>query len=388
MRILQVSYTYPPFLEMGGPPVKVKAIAEGLAGRGHEVTVLTADHGRPSRTHVRNSGGVEAVYLRTAGRYRSVPVTPGVFAFCRRRLSEFDVVHLYGLYDLTGPIVASRARRRGVPYVLEPMGMYRPLVRSFAKKRLYHLLFGRRLAGGASRIVATSEQERAELIGDGLDGGVVKVRRNGIDLRAFEQLPPRGRFRSKWGIDPAEPITLYLGRLATKKHPELALAAFARLPEPRGRLVFVGPDEDGYGRRLGDEASRLGVREGLVFSGPLWDEEKAEALVDADVFVLPSENENFGNSVGEAMACGTPAIITDRCGIAPYVRDRCGLVVPLDEDRLAEALARLIGDDELRARFAAEGPVVARGLSWDEPVEQTKAMYAELVELQGARRSA
>lgn len=384
MRILQVSYTYPPFLEMGGPPVKVRAIAEGLASRGHDVTVLTVNHGRPPGTHTRQVGGIEVVYLGTVGRYRVTTLNPGAIGFCRRRMSEFDAVHIYGLYDLLGPIAGRYASQRGVPYVLEPLGMFRPIVRSLAKKRAYHALFGGRLVRDASKVIATSEQELAELIDGAIPEDNVVLRRNGIDLREFETLPPRGEFRARWGIAPEEPVTTFLGRLALKKRTDMLVSAFASTA--KGRLVFAGPDEDGTTDRLIQTAERLGVRDRLVFTGALYGEDKVRALADTDVFVLPSESENFGNSVAEAMACGTAVIVTDRCGIAPYVKDRAGLVVRLDEEELSRALEDLLSDPGLRQRFASQGPEVAKELSWDEPIEETEALYEELIR-NGARRN-
>jgi hypothetical protein len=121
MRILSVTETYAPFLEFGGPPVKVRALAQGLAGRGHQVTVLTADWGVEARMSAadaanaergpfgwtRAENGVTAIYLPTWLKYRSVTWNPAVKRFCRTGLQEFDIAHIYGLYDSLGPAVAA-----------------------------------------------------------------------------------------------------------------------------------------------------------------------------------------------------------------------------------------------------------------------------------------
>ncbi len=120
MRILNVTETYAPFLEFGGPPVKVRALSEGLARQGHQVTVLTADWGLEKRLQAqeekitaerspfgwrRNENGVQAIYVPTWLRYRTVSWNPAVKRYCRARLQNFDVVHIFGLYDLLGPAV-------------------------------------------------------------------------------------------------------------------------------------------------------------------------------------------------------------------------------------------------------------------------------------------
>src|SRR5215470_9995666 len=195
MRILKVTETYAPFAEYGGPPVKVLALAEGLARRGHEVTVLTADWGiakrkesspiAPSRYGVRGmQNGVETFYLATKLRYRTVTWNPSVRRFCRERLGKTDVAHIYGLYDLLGPAAASACRQTGVPYVVEPIGMYVPIVRNVWLKRLYHTLLGGRMIHGAQAVIATSDLEAGELASGGVAAGQIVQRRNGVERPA------------------------------------------------------------------------------------------------------------------------------------------------------------------------------------------------------------
>ena len=396
MRILKVTQTYYPFLEKGGPPVKVRAIARALRKRGHQVTVLTADLGfvagnlGASDAVVRcpwgwrgEQDGGEAIYLRERARYRSVTLNPGVFRFCRERLRDFDLVHIYGLYDLLGPAVAFFARRWSLPYVVEPMGMFQPIVRNLRLKRLYHLLVGHRMLRGASRLIATSEQERQELVEGGIPKERITLRRNGIEVP--ERLPPAGAFRRQWKISPDVKLILFLGRLVSKKSPELMLEAFARwragtAQQQAALLVLAGPDEGGgYRQRLETLTTQLGLNGGVLFTGPLYDDAKWAAYRDADLFVLPSQNENFGNTVAEAVACGTPVLVTDRCGIAPLVSQRAGLVVPHDLAAVQAGLARLLGDEALRQRFRAGCVEVTRALSWDEPIEVMETLYAKLI---------
>src|SRR5207249_11611966 len=85
------------------------------------------------------------------------------------RLQNFDLVHSFGLYDLLGPPVAAASRKRGLPYVLEPIGMFVPIVRSLWLKRMYHAIWGGRLLDGARAVVATSEREAEELVAGGVD---------------------------------------------------------------------------------------------------------------------------------------------------------------------------------------------------------------------------
>jgi glycosyltransferase involved in cell wall biosynthesis len=327
--------------------------------------------------------GVEAIYLRTRARYRALTWNPGVADFCNRRLRDFDVAHIYGLYDLLGPRVAAAGRHAGVPYVVEPMGMFRPIVRNIWMKRLYHNVLGGAMLRGASRVIATAEQERQELLEGGIADSNIVVRRNGIEIPAV--FPPRGSFRTQWRIAENAKLILFLGRLVSKKSPDLMLEVFSDWSQrgngARGSiLVMAGPDEgDGFRQRLESLSTQMGLTDRVLFTGPLYGEAKWAAYRDADVFVLPSLNENFGNTAAEAVASGTPVLITDRCGIAPLVDQRAGLVVPHDAAALEEGLVRILEDTALNAQLRAGCQGVADSLGWAEPLAQMQTTYAQII---------
>jgi len=391
-RILKVVQSYFPFQDRGGPVFKVRALATGLAKRGHRVTVLTADlgFGRENGLHVEakrchwgwraESDDVETIYLTTTGRYRAVTFNPGVLSFCRDSIREYDVVHFYGLYDLLGPAASHFCRRQSIPYVIEPMGMYRPIVRSLRLKRMYLSLLGHRFIHGGRYLVATSEQEKRELIEGGVDSARIEIRRNGAELPANE--PEPGKFRRERGISSDAKMILFLGRLVSKKSPDLLLEAFANWRANSGRgedtvLVLSGPDEgDGFLAKLQSMAERLAIRDRVLFTGPLYDDAKWSAYRDADLFVLPSQNENFGNTAGEAAACGTPVIVTDRCGIAPFVGG-AGEVIPHDLAALEHTLGKMLQDPKLRENRRESCREFVKSLSWEGPLDQMEQMYQD-----------
>ena len=191
------------------------------------MTVLTADLGfDPAKREIAGAvpgrwgfeareDGVEAIYLRTRARYRSLTWNPGVAAFCRERLGGYDLAHIYGLYDLIGPRVASACRRIARPYVVEPMGMFLPIVRSIWMKRLYHDTLGGRLLQGASRVIATSEQERQEFLEGGIADSKIVVRRNGIEIPG--EFPPAGSFRNQWDISKRRETCIVSGASGIKE---------------------------------------------------------------------------------------------------------------------------------------------------------------------------
>jgi glycosyltransferase involved in cell wall biosynthesis len=394
MRVLKVVQSYFPFQDRGGPVVKVRALAQGLCRRGHRVTVLTADLGFPlpngNGTGAKKTrwgweeqeSGVAAIYLHTAWHYRALTVNPRVMRFCGANLKDFDLVHVYGLYDLLGPAVGRYCRKERIPYVVEPMGMYRPIIRSVRLKQIYHHMLGRPFLDGARRLVATSEQEKQEITGGGVLPERVVIRRNGIEIP--EKIPERGEFRREHSINPETKIVLFLGRIVPKKSPDLLLQSFARwrrqgAGSKQALLVLAGPEEgDGYLDRLRMMAKELRVDEQVLFPGPLYDDAKWSAYRDADVFVLPSQNENFGNTAAEAAACGTPVIVTDRCGIASYL-GTAGLVIHHNDAEVQHALQKILTDSGFQEHCQEGCKELARKLSWEEPLEQMEGIYAQCV---------
>ena len=370
--------------DSGGPIFKVRYLSNYLANLGHNVKVVTVDDGKDKINDLKElrdglDNRVSTIRLKTLWRYRAVTLNPSILSVAQRQVPLADIIHIFGFYDLLSPFVVGFARTHNIPYILEPIGMFAPIVRSLLKKKIYHGLLGRRLVSGAELIVATSAQEKKELVSSGLESQRIVIRRNGIDLSEFSNLPERGQMRSRFGIKPDERILLYLSRLSPKKNPEMLIRAFANLDLPKTKLVLAGPNESGYLEKLQSIRKELGLESDIIFTGPLYGNEKISALVDADIFVLPSTNENFGNVIAESVAAGTPVVITDKCGIAPYIKDRVGLVVSPAQDELQQAILTLLSDTALYKRLELACRDVAKEFSWDQPAASMEKLYKKVV---------
>lgn len=392
MRILKVVQFYYPFQERGGPVAKVRSLARALSQRGHQTTVLTADWGLSSQNtsalplescaygRCMADLGVDVIYLRSFARYRALTLNHGVMRFCRALLKRFDLVHFYGLYDLLGPVVSFYCRRESLPYVIEPMGMYRPIDRGLIRKMLWHRSLGKKFCGGARKFIATADLEQQQLIEDGIPRERIVVRYNGVDMDSLAVGPARGSFRRKWAIAAEEPVVLFLSRLIPRKGADILIDAFAQSCPHFGRLVIAGPEgEPGYVAYLKRRAQSSGAGNRIIFPGALYDQEKTAALADADLFVLPSRYENFANAAAEAMACGAPVIVSDACGISPLVAGKAGLVVPPRADALSDALRRMFADKDLYARFKEGCRRVAAQLTWTSLAAQMEGYYTQVL---------
>ena len=338
------------------------------------MSVLTFFSEDPSRAEATRYDGVHVQYLPWVG--RGLRQWPTDRRLITQAVAAADVVHIYGLYNSLTPLAARAAAQAGKPCVLEPLGGYLPRGRNQWVKRLYHRAFTHRIARQARVVIATSPQEFKELEPLGMPPKLV-LRRNGIDVETFAKLPSADIFRSKLGIPADRRVVLFLGRLSPVKNLEQFLEAFAQVRPANTTLALVGPAEPDYDTRLRALAQRLGITGDVAFVGALYDEEKLSALAAADLFVMPSLIESYGNAVAEAVAAGLPVLLTDTCGIAPALHERAGLAVPLGVEPLAHGLRTMLDPVE-RVRWTSRRAEVVAQLSWAEPLRQMDEIYRSL----------
>jgi len=377
MQVLQVTPSYYPQLQFGGPPRKIHALSCGLIARGYAVQVVTFHPDRLLACEQEIVDGVGVHYLPWLGS-GSWQLPLGLNAL-RQAVRQADLVHCYGLYNLLCPAAAYLARRAGRPYLLEPLGMYVPRARNVRAKTLYNRIFTARLARWAAGVIAASAHEAEELSGL-VAGERISLRAHGVDLAPFRTQPDGPTFRSAHGFGPDERLILFLGRISPIKNLEQLVAAFKEATLEDARLLLVGPMlEPDYAARLSALIADLGLADRVLLAGPLYGPDKLAALAAADLFVLPSLSESFGNAAAEAVAAGVPVLLTETCGIAPLIHRRAGLAVPLSTARLADGLRLMLNDPEQRATLMRGRSDVIQELSWEKPLQQTEQIYRRIV---------
>ena len=377
LRILLATPAYWPAYAFGGPVVVTRELVSRLVERGHEVEVLTTTlrdvAERPARrTSVQVVDGARVTYLATPIRYRWMGVTPTLPAVLHR-LARPDVAHVVGFRDPVSTGVAVWCRARSIPYVFEPVGMFRPRLRKVRLKRFFDSTVARGVASGARLVIVSSARERDDVVAGGVEPTRVRVRGNGFPVPP----PPAHRDPLAGLVPPDASVALYVGRIAGEKGIEHLLEAAARLPDLH--VVLAGPDDrhgiTGDGERaLADPATAGRVHVLPPTDGPPYDLYRR-----ADVFVLASGGENFGLVAAEAASVGTPVVVSDRSGIAESFREGEALIVPYDGAATVAAIARVLTDATL-ARQLADGAVAAASRSgWDAVVETQLALYAEAI---------
>lgn len=389
MKILQVTNFYKPSWESGGPARVAYEISRNLVERRHEVTVYTTDGFKWRLNVVKNKpvivDGIKTYYFRNLSGYLASKVLPTPYyaaIIAKKEIKNFDIIHIHENNTL-GFIVHHYAKKYKIPYVLQGHGSL--LFQMKGKKKLigkiWNSFFERPTLYDASKVIALTETEAEQIKNIGIPRNKIEVVPNGINLSEYESLPEKGEFRKKYSIRDDEKIILYLGRLHQIKGIDLLVNAFSSIKkESNGvKLVIAGPD-DGFLSSLKKQSDDLKLGDKIIFTGPLYDRNKLEAYVDADVYVLPSVYEIFGITVLEACACGIPVIVTNRSGITDFV-ENVGYVVKYDADQLKDTIIKLLNDAELRRNFGENGKLLVRkDFTWDKFVNRFEDIYESVIE--------
>jgi glycosyltransferase involved in cell wall biosynthesis len=379
MKVLHVLSSIDP--RSGGPVEALRGLACAQAAAGLTVEVVA--------TWTRGANVDLAEQLRQRGVrvdligpcWRPLGWHPRLSTIVSEAVGRANIVHIHGLWEEIQHRAARSAWRAGKPYLIRPCGMLDPwsLAQGRLKKALYLRLRLRTDLDRAAALHFTSQPECDLARPLGLRAPAV-IEPNGVTLDEYVELPSRGTFRVRHGLDPGRPVVLFLSRLHAKKGLDLLLPAFAQARPRDALLVLAGPDADGYRASLETEVKRLGLSERVLFTGMLQGAEKRAAFVDADLFVLPSYQENFGIAVVEALAAGTPVLISDQVNIHDDVR-RAGVggVVPTAIDPLAAELTRWLTDPDLHAAAAARArPFVRERYDWDRIARRWLDHYQHL----------
>jgi glycosyltransferase involved in cell wall biosynthesis len=327
MRVLHFLPVYAPAWQFGGPVQSVGQLCAGLAALGADVRVITTTAGLPDWPSAQTGvpvdrDGVPVTYFpvdRQGGPIRSRALERAL----PELMAGVDLLHLSAIWQPLGIPVQRTALERGIAVLSSLRGALGPysLRRGWWKKLPYLLLRERPLLQLAAGLHVTSSQEAAELDWLGLRAPRFLLP-NSLNLAHLQPDAEQGRrWRREQGIDPEVPLLLVCGRLHHKKGLDLLPVALAPLAHRPWRLVVVGQDADGSGPRLRRAFARAGLADRVHWRDTMAASALGGAYNAADLLLLPSRHENFGNVVVEALACGARVLISDRTGVAGELRD-------------------------------------------------------------------
>jgi glycosyltransferase involved in cell wall biosynthesis len=314
----------------GGPVEAVRSLSAVHLRNGHSVEVASLDD--PADAEVRSFPCPVHALGPARGSYA---YASGFVPWLHRHHARYHAVIINGLWQYHSFGAWRALHGTATPYYVFPHGMLDPWFKrrfplKHAKKWLYWPWADYRVLRDARAVLFTCEEEkllapvsfalyRAHPVVTGLGTSIPAQDANAADFLArYPEL--RGKR-----------LLLFMGRLHPKKGCDLLLEAFAATlaEDPAWRLIFAGPDEVQWQSALAERAVALGIANRIVWTGMLRDAQKWGALAAAEVFALPSHQENFGIAVAEALACGVPVLISRAVNIWREIEAaHAGLVAP------------------------------------------------------------
>jgi glycosyltransferase involved in cell wall biosynthesis len=303
----------------GGTVEAMVQQAVGMAAAGHTVHTLSLD---APGTAIDARLQAEDVFLVGPPRL-NYGYTPKLVPWLQQHGRDYDVIVVHGMWQYHGYAVAKVARALGLRYVVFLHGMLDPwFARQYPLKHLKKWLYwpwAEYRVLEAARLVLFTAEDELRLARESFPLYAVRERMVGFGVQRRE-IPAAEAREAFLGAFPHLRATrnlLFLSRIHPKKGCDLLIEAFARVAgsDPRLHLVLAGPDGVGWRATLAARAGQLGVAERVTFTGMLTGAVKWGAYDAAEVFVLPSHQENFGIVVAEALACGLPVLTTHKVNI-------------------------------------------------------------------------
>jgi L-malate glycosyltransferase len=382
LKILMVNYEYPPL--GGGGGTVMAQLAEGLAGRGHEVQVLTSRHRGGTPAETRN--GVRIHRVPVLFRHRlDVATQVSMYSFLpsgywggvqRIDPEQVDLINTHFAVP-SGPTGVLLSRKWNKPHVLTTHGgdIYDPS-KKLSPHRFYPLKKIVQWVLNHSRKVTTDyndiAQRTRQIYGYSGPQEVIPF--------GLPEIPVIQPDRQILGWEEDVPVLISVARVIPRKGFRYLVEALGQLKGKKWRWVLVGSGP--LIPQLQKQAWDLGIGQRIHFAGFVPEEEKYRMLACADIFVLPSLHEGFGVVNLEAMAFGLPIITTRVGGQTDFLEDRENalLVQPADIHQLKGALSTLLENNTLRKQMQDANRRDIRKYTLEHTLDEYEKIFVETLE--------
>jgi glycosyltransferase involved in cell wall biosynthesis len=338
----------------------VVPLCEALGRRGHEVEVLSIARIPPIES------GWFAHHTFPASLPLRIGLSRDLERALRRTAARADVLHAHSLWRMASIYPAWVSRDTGVPFVVSAHGTLSAQAFEYAKlsKGIAWSLVQRSAVATATCLHATSPDEAEDYRRVGLTQPIALIP---LGVNA----PPRNL-----QIRRHPRRLLYLGRLHPIKGLEQLLRQWSKLEEEfqDWELRIVGSGDHAYADHLKTLALQLQLKR-VTFAGPRYNEDKWKEFLEATLYTLPSQSENFGMTIAEALAAGTPVVVSSATPWSTVEEIGCGWHAPLPA--LGEILRSAMQEpmERLAERGAAGQAWMAREFSWEKAAESMEAVY-------------
>ncbi|HQY88339.1 MAG TPA: glycosyltransferase, partial [Tepidisphaeraceae bacterium] len=354
----------------GGPTVALHGLGAAQVALGNSVTIVATwqhESGRDNAAKFRERGMDVEMIGPARGK---LSTHPSIAPTLKSLVERHDVVHIHAVWEEIQHIAAECARAAERPYVWRPCGLLMPthMKKSYWAKRAVVLWRTGLDLSQANAIHFASDHERDETRTWLKEDQESIVEPNGINLDEFSNNVDPNEIRRIIPQIGNRRVVLFLARPAREKGLDLLIPAFVRAKLENHVLVIVGhdPQRTEYLREIETLISKLHARDRVILAGAKHGAEKLACYRGAEVFALTSHFESFGNVVIEALAAGTPVIVTRGVGLSREVeRGEVGLVVDHTIESISAAIEKICNDPTLRAQFASRArPFVENRFTW------------------------
>ena len=387
MRILHAIPVYAPAWQFGGPVLSVSRLCEAMARAGHEVRVITTNAGIElpenslGKSMFRN--GVEVTYFPIDVNKKFI-YSSMLKKVLPETLADIDLCHLSAIWQPFGIPLQKAAHQLEIPVLHSLRGALSPYSwqQGWWKKIPYYFYRERYWLQQAAGLHVTSFQEESELLGLGLKAPCFQLP-NPIDLNNLGFDPNLGlTWRHNNRIDPDVPLLLICGRQHHKKGLDLLIPVLKHFIQYDWKLLMVGGDDDGTGKKFVSSLKGIGLQDRLIQLGNIPAPELNLVYNAADLLLLPSRHENFGNVVIEALACGCAVAVSDKTGVGGDLVSRgaanFGCVLPRKMQAWTEWLASWLQNPQRAGIKGAQW--VAQHYSSEAVADQAITIYKQILE--------
>jgi glycosyltransferase involved in cell wall biosynthesis len=297
---------------------------------------------------------------------------------------RFDIIHRHSLWEAISRVPIRWRARFKKPTVVSPHGTLEDfaLRRSAWKKWLASRFYEAKNLRDATCLHATSPTEVTSFRKWGLTNPIAIIP-PGVPDAWIESKGAGGEFRQRFSLPKDKRIILFLSRLHPKKGLPMLFNAIANAKDHLRDwiLVVAGPNELNHMQELQLLAQRQGIVDFIRFVGPVFDIDKRNAFAAADLFILPTQSDNFAIAVAEALGAGVPVITTYGAPWAELQTHDCGWWVPIGAGHLETALfeATRLPQLELEARGKRGRRLVQEKYTWNECAVKTIELYCWLI---------
>lgn len=370
----EMSMTY------GGPANSIPNLSNALNKINVSNEILSTYISSASVNSVISAGNI--TWSQFPGRiHRKLRFSNEMEKYLRKEVCKYDspIIHVHNLWNAVPFHALKVSKQLGIPLVVSPRGMLRKeaLRKSKLLKNVAWKLFVEDLLKLADVIHATDNVERDEIHDLGIKSKI-EIIPNGIDLQKYETLPPKGEAEKSLGINSSRRF-LYLSRILPHKNLDRLVRSWVEL-DSEWDLVVAGPVFDlPYWESIKEYVRAHNKQDKFFYLGIVGGDEKLNALSASDVLVLPSDSENFGMAIAEALASGVPVITTQGTPWQSINEIEAGWWVENNDEELLKSMKHAIEiGGNARAAMGANAMALINDYSLENISHKYKSMYEEI----------